>query len=65
MTTFDQQWNDAARDVRTALAACGVEMVNSELERIHITGQTAGEITGQIWGDLTDLMYPNTKENDS
>lgn len=59
---FRREWDAAARDVRSALAAATVDMVNRELEHAHITGQTAGEITAQIWGDMTDRMYPTKKE---
>ena len=60
---FDRERAARSRDVRAALAVATVAMVDREVETVHLTGQTAGEITAQLWGDMTDLMYPTKKES--
>lgn len=55
------EWDAAARDVRAALAACAVEIVDQHTD--HLTRPDSGAIAAQVWGDITDLMYPPvTKE---
>lgn len=58
---FRSQWDTAARDVHTALAASAVEIVDRRTD--HGAHPDTAQITSQVWGDLTDLMYPIKKEN--
>ncbi len=58
-----RQWDRAVRDVRACLAGCAVEIVDSHTD--HGTHPDTAAITGQVWGDLTDLMYPTSKETSS
>lgn len=61
MTTFDERWDAAARDVRAALAAATVEIVNTRTD--HLTVPDSAQVCAQVWGEMTDLMYPQAKEN--
>ncbi|MGL5910288.1 MAG: hypothetical protein ACRCZP_09825 [Phycicoccus sp.] len=58
---FARQWDSAACDVRAHLAGAAVEIVDRRTD--HGTHPDTGQITGQVWGDLTNLMYPHKKEN--
>lgn len=65
---FQRQWDAAARDVRAALAAVTVEMVDRTARDMTAAGaprQQIVEATARIWTDMTDLMYPTTKETHS
>jgi len=57
---FRHEWDTTARTVRMSLAAATVEIVDAQTE--YLTHPESARICGQIWGDMTDLMYP-TKEN--
>ncbi|MGL5909636.1 MAG: hypothetical protein ACRCZP_06520 [Phycicoccus sp.] len=56
-----RQWDRAARDVRASLAGAAAEIVDRRTD--HGTHPDTARITGQVWGDLTNLMYPDKKEH--
>lgn len=63
MSTFAEEWDAAARDVRAALAACAVEIVNERTD--HLTTLDAAEVCTEVWGEMTNRLYGRAAQEES
>lgn len=55
MSTFEEEWNAAARDVRAAIAACVVEIVDKRTD--YLTTLDAAQVCAEVWGEVTGILY--------
>jgi len=54
-SAFAEEWDNAARDVRAALAACTVQIVNEHTD--YLTSPDAAQVCAEVWGEMTGILH--------